>query len=203
MVVCVHGFNVELHEAFTWFRVLTDTMKNLHGADGGGIGDRVVTSAADLAAKPSAAKNSLTAFIGFSWPSDGKVLSYASDRSEAIRSAAPFGHVLTRLKMTGRSVNLVCHSMGNFVARHTLAALVNEHLVPPNAAGNERMMGLFKRDETGHSDEPEHIEPACPGTPSDATAGPNSEPMRHLSACEIGSRRIWENRILITRPLAG
>ena len=158
VVVCVHGFNVELHEAFTWFRVLTDTLKNLRGADGDGIGDRVVTSPTDLAAKPSAEKNSLTAFIGFSWPSDGKVLAYASDQNEAIRSAAPFGHLLTRLRMTGKSVNLVCHSMGNFVACHTLAALVNKHLVPSVAVGNERLLRLFERGEAGHSDDPEHVE---------------------------------------------
>ena len=157
VVVCVHGFNVELHEAFTWFRILTDTLKNLRGTDGAGIGDRVVTSLADLADKPSAEANSLTAFVGFSWPSDGKVLAYASDQSEAIRSAAPFGHLLTRLRMTGKSVNLVCHSMGNYVACHTLAALVNKHLVPPVAMGDQWMLGLFERRETSHPDDREHV----------------------------------------------
>ena len=28
VVICVHGFNVELREASTWFRILTDTMRH-------------------------------------------------------------------------------------------------------------------------------------------------------------------------------
>ena len=79
VVVCVHGFNVELFEASTWFRILTDTMKNLPD-----IGKRVVTSPADLTAENTAEPGSLTAFIGFSWPSNGSVLSYTSDQREAI-----------------------------------------------------------------------------------------------------------------------
>ncbi len=86
IVVCVHGFNVDLHEAFTWFRILTDTMKNIPE-----VGDRIVTSPADLAAKRDAADDSLTAFVGFSWPSNGRVLSYLSDQREAVDSKTAFG----------------------------------------------------------------------------------------------------------------
>lgn len=142
IVVCVHGFNVALFEAFTWFRVLTDTMKHLPK-----VGGKVITSPSDLANAKGAAKGSLTAFIGFSWPSNGNVLSYPSDQREAIGSKAAFGALLARLKTTGKSVNLICHSMGNFLACHTFAALVNKLIVPPVAIGNDDLMALFERGE--------------------------------------------------------
>ena len=129
VVVCVHGFNVELFEAFTWFRILTDTMKSL--------GRPIMTSPLDPAED--------TAFIGFSWPSNGNVLSYASDQREAKGSAAAFGSLLMRLKQAGKSVNLLCHSMGNFLACHTLAALVDKISVPPGATKHE--IALFERGE--------------------------------------------------------
>jgi hypothetical protein len=127
IVVCVHGFNVELYAAATWFRVLTDTTRHLPDR-----GDRVVTTRADLDAKAGAAAGSLTAFIGFSWPSNGQVFAYASDQRDALGSAAAFGGLLARLRSTGKAVSLVCHSMGNYMACHALASLVNEVTIPQN-----------------------------------------------------------------------
>ena len=121
IVVCVHGFNVELFEAFTWFRVLTDTMRNATPN-----GARIVTRPADIA--EGADPESLTAFIGFSWPSNGNVFSYPSDQREAVGSAAAFADLLIRLRRTGKSVKLVCHSMGNFLACHTFKMLVNKEI---------------------------------------------------------------------------
>ena len=85
IVVCVHGFNVELFEALTWFRILIETMKNLDD-----VGDRIVTSPAELAGKTRGKQGALSAVIGFSWPSNGNVISYASDQKEAIGSTAAF-----------------------------------------------------------------------------------------------------------------
>ena len=135
VVVCVHGYNVELFEAFTWFRVLTDTMRNLPE-----LADRIVTSPSELKARGRSRGKPLTAFIGFSWPSNGNTLSYLSDQREAIASAAAFASLLARLRMTGKTVHLLCHSMGNFLACHAFAALVNKRVVPPVAVpgpGNE------------------------------------------------------------------
>ena len=145
IVVCVHGFNVELHEAFTWFRILTETMKHIPS-----VGNSVVTSPADLNEKDDARTGSLTAFVGFSWPSNGRVLSYLSDQRDAVNSKAAFGSLLTRLKSTGKSLNLICHSMGNFLACHTLAALVDKHIVPPDAVGNQEILDLFERGTKEH-----------------------------------------------------
>jgi len=144
IVVCVHGFNVELFEAFTWFRILTDTMKHAEKT-----GERIVTSPDELAAKEKTAKDGeLTAFIGFSWPSNGNVFSYPSDQREAIASKSAFAALLARIKLaTGKPISLICHSMGNFLACHTFAALVNEQLLPPAATekGGAYIQGLIKR----------------------------------------------------------
>ena len=151
IVVCVHGFNVELHEAFTWFRILTETMKHIPH-----VGNSVVTSPADLVNNDDVPTGSLTAFVGFSWPSNGRVLSYLSDQRDAVDSKAAFGSLLARLKSIpaspadaaagiGKSLNLICHSMGNFLACHTLAALVDKHIVPPDAVGNTTILDLFER----------------------------------------------------------
>ena len=142
IVVCVHGFNVKLFEASTWFRVLTDTMKHLPD-----VGHKVITAPDDLAKNEGANPGSLTAFIGFSWPSNGNVLSYPSDQKEAIASKAAFGALLARLKTTTKSIKLICHSMGNFLACHTFAALVNELMVPPRAARDEDFMKLLQRGD--------------------------------------------------------
>lgn len=142
IVVCVHGFNVELFEAFTWFRVLTDSMKHIDG-----VGDRLVTSPEDLEAKNDAKEGSLTAFIGFSWPSNGNVFSYGSDQREAIGTAPAFASLLAHLKTTGKSLNLVCHSMGNFLACHAFAALVNQVVVPCKAVEDEKVRNLLARGE--------------------------------------------------------
>ena len=127
VVVCVHGFNVELFEAFTWFRILTDTMRHIPAVEA----DRIVTSPADLATRKSAEAGSLTAFIGFLLAIERqgaqlRVRPKGSGGFERRRSEA----LLTRLKLTVKSVNLICHSMGNFVACHTFAALVNKLIVP-------------------------------------------------------------------------
>ncbi len=118
IVVCVHGFNVKLHEAHTWFRVLTDTMKSVQGR-----GTRIVTSPESL---PAGTANNLTAFVGFSWPSDGQFYRYRSDQRDAIGAAAPFAALISRLKTTGKRVNLLCHSMGNYLACHALAGMLSE-----------------------------------------------------------------------------
>ena len=155
VVVCVHGFNVELFEAFTWFRILTDTMKSLRKSIVTSLPKAIAnTGGATAGTEEPAAETpdqGLSAFIGFSWPSNGNVLSYASDQREAIGSAAAFGSLLLRLKRAGKSINLLCHSMGNFLACHTLAALVDKHSVPHGATKKE--IALFKRGERTDSED--------------------------------------------------
>ncbi len=135
VTIFVHGFNVHLHEAYFWFRTLTDTFRSAPG-----LRDRFVCDTpeiAEIAARMDAAgkplaDGSLTAFIGFSWPSNGSVLSYLSDQREAVGSASALANLVSRIHVWGRRVNLVCHSMGNHLACHMLSGLVNRKLQPKN-----------------------------------------------------------------------
>lgn len=148
IVVCVHGFNVELFEAFTWFRILTETMRNASPN-----GSRVVTHPADIAADGRQAP--LTAFIGFSWPSNGDVFSYMSDQREAVGSAVAFASLLSRLRSTGKSVKLLCHSMGNYLACNALKMLINKESSPPHLATNglsKLMDRIDRRKDDGTHD---------------------------------------------------
>ncbi len=133
IVVCVHGFNVKFHEAQTWFSILTDSMRHTSS-----LQDDLITDPLDggkdqkkLRAK-SVKPGSLTAFIGFSWPSNGNVFSYNSDQTEAIRSAASLANLIARLRLLPNqpSINLLCHSMGNFLVCHMLRQLVNQEILP-------------------------------------------------------------------------
>ena len=141
IVVCVHGFNVELFEAFTWFRILTDTMRN-QASDG----SRIVTN--PLQIDDGTPPGSLTAFVGFSWPSNGNVVSYISDQNEARGSAPAFGGFLARLRCTGKPVNLICHSMGNYLVCHALKYLVNQEGTSRHLLENE-MSNLVERRKKG------------------------------------------------------
>jgi esterase/lipase superfamily enzyme len=128
VVVCVHGFNVHLYEAHGWFQILTETMRKLPGA-----GTRIVTDPGDPLLRPGAGTpdGSLSAFIGFSWPSNGSVLAYNRDQLDAAASAQPLASLIARLHVHGRKVNLICHSMGNFAACSMLQGLINKTFVPP------------------------------------------------------------------------
>lgn len=176
IVVCVHGFNVKLFEAFTWFRVLTDTMKHLPN-----VGGRVITDPRDLM-NNAAPDKSLTAFIGFSWPSNGSVLSYPSDQKEAIGSKAAFAALLARLKRTKKDVNLICHSMGNFLACHTFAALVNELILPPAVVDDKNLMDLMKRGKK--KDNSEVVERKDWLVETYVMIAPDVE-RRHVTKCDV------------------
>jgi esterase/lipase superfamily enzyme len=152
IVVCVHGFNVELFEAFTWFRVLTETMKHKPG-----LSKKIITSKADLDCLGDAKTGSLTAFIGFSWPSDGSALKYPSDQKEAIGSTAAFGGLLARIRKTGKRLNLICHSMGNYVACHTFKDLINKVVIPPDVVGDQTLTPLLERKERAPGDGVEDV----------------------------------------------
>lgn len=75
--------------------------------------------------------------VVFTWPSDGKMvpyMSYYSDRDDARASAAAVARAFLKLKefieklprddYCNRSVHLLAHSMGNYVLRNGLQALI-------------------------------------------------------------------------------
>ena len=146
VVICVHGFCVNFHDAQTWYSILTDALKHTNG-----LKDRIVTDpesehGSGLLADTSINDRELTAFIGFSWPSNGNVLSYLSDQGEARSSAHVLANLIVRIRRmkNNPSVNLICHSMGNFLACHMFKQLVKEELMP-NEPDPEKFKNLSVR----------------------------------------------------------
>ncbi|NKB82005.1 MAG: alpha/beta hydrolase [Nitrospirales bacterium] len=130
IVICVHGFNVNFHDAQTWYSILTNTLRKTKTLSGKIVTDPVVQDK-DLLENQATPDKSLTAFVGFSWPSDGSVLSYPSDQREAIASGSALANLITTIRQeTNKSVNLICHSMGNFLACHMLKSLIRSEYEP-------------------------------------------------------------------------
>ena len=127
VVVCVHGFNVNLHDAQTWFGILTDSLRKVPA-----LADRIVTD--PLEADKDRLKNgkNLIAFVGFSWPSNGSVLSSPSDPREAIGSTGPLANLLARIGglVPQPKLSLICHSMGNYLACHMFKQLLADEIAP-------------------------------------------------------------------------
>lgn len=84
--------------------------------------------------------------VVFSWPSDGHAVpwqSYLSDRHDAEASAAAFARGILKLsdflkvgEACGQELHLLCHSMGNYVLRNAIQAMLKIQ--------NNRIPRLFK-----------------------------------------------------------
>ena len=121
VLILVHGFNVSWWDAVASAASL-QCMVNRH-CDG----------------RDSANDFTPVQVVLFTWPSDGRVIpywSYFSDRSDAKVSGYAFGRGVLKLRdylieaqrltrqqgepPCGRSIHLLCHSMGNFVLQNAL-----------------------------------------------------------------------------------
>lgn len=128
VLIFVHGFNVSWHSAVGSALAL-QAMLNRPGIREKGKGDVMV--------------------ILYTWPSDGSALpfvAYRSDRTEAIGSGFALGRGLLKLRdflkdttrvLTAKekekgerrepcnqNINLLCHSMGNYVLQHALQRMI-------------------------------------------------------------------------------
>jgi len=132
VVICVHGFCVNFHDAQTWYSILTDTLRHTESLKNRVITDPKNQEEMKLLNSDNVREGELTAFIGFSWPSDGNVLKYLSDQGEARSSANVLANLIARIRGIPHnpSVNLICHSMGNFLACHMFKQLVKEESLP-------------------------------------------------------------------------
>ncbi len=89
-----------------------------------------------LAKTKVAYKNANLNLFGFSWPSDGKnvpPMEYANDRHDAECSGESFKRGLRKLMefykngiLCGQKIHYLAHSMGNYVTRHWLQALIDD-----------------------------------------------------------------------------
>ncbi len=105
-LIFIHGFNVSFKGAIESAAKLSDRFSQLSGNT----------------YQPN--------MFVFSWPSNGKLLDYGDDRHDAKASGYAFARGLAKLseflkesagkKNCHQKINLIAHSMGNYVLRHTL-----------------------------------------------------------------------------------
>jgi len=148
VVIGIHGFNVPLHGAITSFSLLAEAVQQ-----------EIARAGALLVMTPEefnmAAGREKIVFIGFSWPSDGSVLAYQSDRNEATQSTAALANLigLIRTKNPSTKVSVIAHSMGNFLTCTMLSDLVNRLHWPAQAYEQDpRGAALKKRLERRRDD---------------------------------------------------
>ncbi|MEA5443006.1 alpha/beta hydrolase [Cyanobium gracile] len=147
VVIGIHGFNVPLHGAITSFSLLAELLQQ-----------QLARQGHSLLMGPDAIDESRDhiAFIGFSWPSDGSVLAYQSDRREAVQSSAALANTIATIRTVNpnASIAIIAHSMGNYLTCHMLASLLNEESWPKQAfsgddAGRRLTGRLSRREQNG------------------------------------------------------
>ena len=105
-LIFIHGFNVSFESAIESAAKLSERLSQLSGS--------IYTP---------------NVFV-FSWPSNGKLLDYGDDRHDAKASGYAFARGLIKLcnflkeatekENCNQKINLIAHSMGNYVLRHAL-----------------------------------------------------------------------------------
>jgi len=148
VVIGIHGFNVPLHGAITSFSLLAELLQQQLAQQGHSLlmGPGDIDESRDH-----------IAFIGFSWPSDGSVLAYQSDRSEAVQSTAALANTIATIRTVnpGAGIAIIAHSMGNYLTCNMLASLLNEESWPKQAfsgddAGRRLTGRLSRRENNGN-----------------------------------------------------
>ncbi|MDJ0573267.1 MAG: alpha/beta hydrolase [Pleurocapsa sp. MO_192.B19] len=145
IIVCIHGFNVHLHGALTSFSVLIDTLKKTTK-----LGSTIITDPTTDEAKDYLnTMSDLTAVVGFSWPSNGSVFDYASDRLEAVSSASTLANLISAIRNQNPNakIHIIAHSMGNFLTCEMLGKLVNKEI--STLYHNEQIEKMLKRRDHG------------------------------------------------------
>ncbi|BAB73405.1 alpha/beta hydrolase [Anabaena sp. FACHB-709] len=144
IIIGTHGYNVPFHGALTSFSILADTLK-------GALKKHNFTLIADPEEKIDIdnSNQNLIAFVGFSWPSNGKVLDYNSDRTECVQSAPALANLISyiRTKKPDIKIYVIAHSMGSYLVCHMLEQLVNQAFEPTEL--NEEIKNRLKRKDRG------------------------------------------------------
>ncbi|WP_017301813.1 alpha/beta hydrolase [Nodosilinea nodulosa] len=133
IIIGIHGFNVPLHGALTSFSILADTIRDLDAF-------KPPENRLNLIVDPLLpeeqyrlnTEDNLTAVVGFSWPANGSVLAYNSDRTEAVSSGPALANMISIIHKFNPAAEIfvIAHSMGNFLACNMLKQLVDREYVP-------------------------------------------------------------------------
>lgn len=125
IIIGIHGFNVPFHGALTSFSLLADTLNIA-------LKKHNTTLITEPSANLDSGNGDLTAFVGFSWPSNGKVLDYLSDRAEAVQTAPALANLIGHIRTQNpeAKIHIIAHSMGNYLACNMLKGLINETFKP-------------------------------------------------------------------------
>ena len=134
VAICVHGFNVNLHEACTSFGILATSLGNTSTGKG-----RIVCDPEDLPVQGQNNKG-LVALIGFSWPSNGREVDYVADQRDAKNSHQALANLITRIRCARPDlrVHLICHSMGNLLVCEMLHGLLEAGFRPSEPTNLEK-----------------------------------------------------------------
>ena len=147
IIIGIHGFNVPFHGALTSFSVLADTLSvALQDLGTTLITEPIIHEEFERSQDGESLKSvrfeydpildqagqDLTAFVGFSWPSNGKVLDYLFDRAEAVQTAPALASLISyiRTQKPHVKIHIVAHSMGNYLTCNMFEALVNKSFKP-------------------------------------------------------------------------
>ncbi len=183
VVIGIHGFNVPLHGAITSFSLLAELLEQQLAQQGHSLlmGPGAIDEGRDH-----------IAFIGFSWPSDGSVLAYQSDRNEATQSTAALANLIATIRTVNPStgIAIIAHSMGNYLTCNMLASLLNEESWPKQAfsgddAGRRLTGRLSRRENNGSESFVDHYIMLAPDVER-----------REVTQCEnvqVGSKRLHYN----------
>lgn len=128
--------------------------------------ENALANAAEIKTGWGTARQPLETAI-FSWPADGEVtpfIKYASDRDDARSSAKAVARALLRFveyvralppeEWCGRQVHLVAHSMGNYMLRNALQAMLSDfgHRALPRVFKNIFLMAADEDDDAFECD---------------------------------------------------
>ncbi|MCP9899591.1 alpha/beta hydrolase [Cyanobium sp. Cruz CV13-4-11] len=187
VVIGIHGFNVPLHGAITSFSLLAELLQQQLAQQGHSL----LMGPPDPQHPIDESRDHM-AFIGFSWPSDGSVLAYQSDRNEATQSTAALANMIATIRTVnpGTGIALIAHSMGNYLTCNMLASLLNEESWPKQALSGDdagrRLTGRLSRrkDNGAESFVDQYIMLAPDVERREVTQCPN---------VQVGSRRLHYN----------
>jgi esterase/lipase superfamily enzyme len=159
IIIGIHGYNVPFHGALTSFSLLADTLSQVLEEKHNKILITYPITAekyengeikVEYDKRLNDEASDLTAFIGFSWPSNGNVLDYISDRVEAMQTAPILGNLISyiRKQNPNAKVHIIAHSMGNYLTCNMLGGSVIETFTPLSATGNATIENQLKRQNT-------------------------------------------------------